>query len=336
MTKIYPLYANDFSCIAGNCPDTCCAGWEIVIDNKLQNIYKSSASDAAKYAVSRMYTDADGDVCLRLENGRCPMLNDENLCRIYIDMGKDALCDVCRIYPRFNKEFEDVTFSGISLSCPEAARLIFDDESFGELILCDDNYCVSLKATLNIYAILRERIIEGGIFNISFDSEQIQDELIFGDGKKACETASKGYDKTFVPQADEVLDLAEKISHLEILTDNWKELISKLISHLEKAIEDENYLKKRNDALSVCASFRELKNIGIYYLYKYMPEAIYDGDIGIMTGIAYSSICIISEIYAMELVESGELGTQRKLRIAQLFSKELEHNEDNLNILIQY
>ena len=334
MKNIYPMYADKFFCIAGKCPDTCCAGWEIVVDEKFQNIYKSSSSTAARYAVSRMYTDDDGDVCLKLKNGRCPMLDDENLCRIYIDMGKNALCDVCRIYPRFNKECDDIIFSGISLSCPEAARLIFEDESFGELIRYDEGNCSdSLKDILNIYLSLRKRIINGGIFNITIDSDEIQDELFFGDSKKALEIASASFNNTFVPRADDVIEFAENISDLEILTDEWKELISKLIRHLEEAINDENYLIKRNDALTACASLKEIKNTGIYYLYKYMPEAIYDGDISIMTGIAFSSICIISEIYAMLLMESGQLCDQRKLRIAQLFSKELEHNEDNLDTL---
>lgn len=334
MKNICPIYADKFSCIAGKCPDTCCAGWEIVVDEKFQNIYKSSSSDAAKYAVSRMYTDNDGDVCLKLENGRCPMLNDDNLCRLYIDMGKSALCDVCRIYPRFNKECDDIVFSGISLSCPEAARLILEDKSFGELNLCDkDIFFDNLVDILNIYDALRKRIINGGIFNISTDSDEIQNELLFGDNKNAREIALKTYNSSFLPQVNYVLALSEKISGMEILTDEWKVLISKLIRHLEKALSDEMYVKKRNDALTLCASLKGIKNIGIYYLYKYMPEAIYDYDISIMTGIAYSSLCIISEIYAMELMETDDLSFQRKLRIAQLFSKEIEHNEDNLDAL---
>ena len=31
-------YYKEFSCIAGACPDTCRAGWQIVIDDKAQNI----------------------------------------------------------------------------------------------------------------------------------------------------------------------------------------------------------------------------------------------------------------------------------------------------------
>ncbi len=34
-----PDFYKEFSCIAGSCPDTCCAGWQIMIDKKsLKNI----------------------------------------------------------------------------------------------------------------------------------------------------------------------------------------------------------------------------------------------------------------------------------------------------------
>ena len=34
MEFTFPNYYKEFSCIAGSCPDICCAGWQIVIDNK--------------------------------------------------------------------------------------------------------------------------------------------------------------------------------------------------------------------------------------------------------------------------------------------------------------
>ncbi len=41
MLYTIPDYYNEFSCIAGDCPDTCCAGWQIVIDEKSQKKYKN-------------------------------------------------------------------------------------------------------------------------------------------------------------------------------------------------------------------------------------------------------------------------------------------------------
>ena len=40
MKYTVPDYYQDFECIAGDCPDTCCAGWQIVIDKKSQKKYK--------------------------------------------------------------------------------------------------------------------------------------------------------------------------------------------------------------------------------------------------------------------------------------------------------
>lgn len=334
MKNIYPLYAKDFICIAGKCPDTCCAGWEIVIDEKFQQIYKADSSAAAKKAVSKMYEDDEGDICLKLNNGRCPMLNSDNLCELYIDMGKDALCDVCRIYPRFNKECDNANITGISLSCPEAARLILEDESCGELnsdFLFDDVYANTIAKISNS---LKDKIIENGFFNIYDIAQRIQDELLFGDDEEALCIAAEPCKETFVPDICEVSELSEKIYALEILTDEWKKLIENLICHLQKAKTDKTYMKKRNDALKICASLKEIKNIGIYYLYKYMPEAIEEQDITYSGAITHCALLIICELYAMEYAKTNALPFERRLRLAQLFSKELEHNEDNLNSLI--
>ncbi len=35
------------------------------------------------------------------EDGRCAFLNENNLCDIYIQLGEEALCDICTEHPRF-------------------------------------------------------------------------------------------------------------------------------------------------------------------------------------------------------------------------------------------
>ena len=40
-----PQYYDNFTCIADRCPDTCCAGWQIVIDDiSLENYGKISGT----------------------------------------------------------------------------------------------------------------------------------------------------------------------------------------------------------------------------------------------------------------------------------------------------
>ena len=40
MLYTIPDYYKEFKCTADKCEDTCCAGWQIVIDDKALNKYK--------------------------------------------------------------------------------------------------------------------------------------------------------------------------------------------------------------------------------------------------------------------------------------------------------
>ena len=125
MLYTYPHYYRKFQCIASECEDTCCAGWEIMIDDKALEKYKK----------------AKGPVGNRLKNSinwkegsflqyhhRCAFLNDENLCDLYTEMGPDSLCRTCRMYPRHVEEFEGSREYSLCLSCMEAAKIILGCE----------------------------------------------------------------------------------------------------------------------------------------------------------------------------------------------------------------
>ena len=43
-----PYYYKDFKCIASKCTDTCCAGWQIIIDEDTYSKYKNVKSDFGK------------------------------------------------------------------------------------------------------------------------------------------------------------------------------------------------------------------------------------------------------------------------------------------------
>ncbi len=62
--------------------------------------------------------------CFYQNNRRCAFLNEEDLCDLYKALGPDALCDTCRLYPRHTEEYEGLRELSLSLSCPEAAKII--------------------------------------------------------------------------------------------------------------------------------------------------------------------------------------------------------------------
>ena len=135
MIYTVPHYYNHFKCIASECPDTCCAGWGIMIDR----------------ASPKKYREMDGPFGSRLHNsihwkegsfkqyrGRCAFLNEENLCDIYSEAGPEYLCRTCRTYPRHIEEFEGCREMTLCLSCIEAARIILGCEEPVRFITRED------------------------------------------------------------------------------------------------------------------------------------------------------------------------------------------------------
>ena len=120
MQITFPAFYKEFSCIAGACPDTCCAGWQIMIDDRSLKKYRHFKGAFR----NRLYNDIDWkEQAFRQYDHRCAFLNEENLCDIYSEAGPDMLCDTCRKYPRHIEEFEGLREYSLSLSCPEAARI---------------------------------------------------------------------------------------------------------------------------------------------------------------------------------------------------------------------
>ena len=92
MKIVTPDYYKDFRCIAGDCTDTCCAGWDVDVDEASYKYYKKVKGSFGKRLKSVMVPSEGGGCTFTLNNGRCPFLNEENLCDLYIALGEDKLC----------------------------------------------------------------------------------------------------------------------------------------------------------------------------------------------------------------------------------------------------
>ena len=103
MRYLKPHFYDKFVCTAGDCPDTCCAGWQIMIDEDSLEKYKSVQGEFGKRLHNSINWEEE---CFCQNDRRCAFLNDGNLCDLYKALGPDALCDTCRLYPRHTEEFE--------------------------------------------------------------------------------------------------------------------------------------------------------------------------------------------------------------------------------------
>lgn len=123
-----PVYYSDFSCIGAACEDTCCGGWQIEIDKKSYENYCLVPGEFGERLRAEMDEDSR---TFHLNGRRCAFLDDEGLCDIYRELGKEYLCRTCRTYPRHMEDYGEVREIMLSLTCPEAARLILGDASDG-------------------------------------------------------------------------------------------------------------------------------------------------------------------------------------------------------------
>ena len=129
----YPL----FRCVAGKCRHTCCAGWEINIDEQSLTNYKacdgefsSDLRSGINFKKSKFKTD-------KLK--RCAFLDEKGLCEIIKNLGEKSLCQVCRDHPRFRSFFEDRTEMGLGFCCEETARIVLSFRGKIEPILISND-----------------------------------------------------------------------------------------------------------------------------------------------------------------------------------------------------
>lgn len=126
MEYTYPSYYKKFTCTADSCPDTCCAGWGIAIDNRALKLYKQAEKELGTFG-NRLHNSIDwNDKSFYQHDRRCIFLNDQNLCDMVLEAGEEYLCKTCRRYPRHYEEFENLREVLLSLSCPEVAKIIFE------------------------------------------------------------------------------------------------------------------------------------------------------------------------------------------------------------------
>ena len=313
MKIYYPLYYNDFSCIAGDCPDSCCKAWEIVIDEETLGEYKKLTGELGERIRSSLIQDEEGAWCFSLVDGRCPFLNEKGLCDIHISFGEEMTSRICREHPRFIEEYDGFTEISLSLSCPAAVGLILNNKSI-------NNPYPSVKYNgedeiLELLVKSREKLLNAD-FDFSLMKSFILDE--------AADVQVK-LDMTYIQQhpfftVDFINDYLDMLLNgCDILNNGWEDMLQNTIDS-DITIDDvKEYFICHNDALVMLCK---------YFIYRYYLKAINDMDLysrALFVVMSCVIICCIALANSMTFEET-----------ARLYSKEIEHNLDNIDAVLDY
>ena len=94
-----PRYLASFSCLGSTCPDTCCGGWNIHVDEATHERWQTIRlhQDAPLLAASTQPVQADehhGDgvraLVKKTSDGHCVLLTDDKLCPVHTKLGEDG------------------------------------------------------------------------------------------------------------------------------------------------------------------------------------------------------------------------------------------------------
>ena len=129
---VRPAYEERFACIGPACEDTCCVGWSVNLDQATWEKYQTIAPGPLRTLMESGVERLDGPgqtpgTFARVKMGpekACPLLNAQRLCQIQVELGEEFLSRTCATYPRIVHVIDGAAEKTLSLSCPEAARLV--------------------------------------------------------------------------------------------------------------------------------------------------------------------------------------------------------------------
>lgn len=306
-----PRYYREFRCIAADCPDSCCHEWTVDVDPETAAYYRGLPG-ALGDRLREVLAEDDGTTVMTITEGRCPMWRQDGLCRIQAELGHDALCKTCRDFPRLRHDYGDFVELGLELSCPEAARLIFADD--GEMVTqtasgeVAADYDEELMATLlrsreELLAFLENTPLPlpQQLAVILLYAHSVQSEI---DG---AETAVLDADSCLADARKyagdgNIASLFSFFRELEILTDRWK---------------------KRLDTKPVNRDWdSRYRPLIRYFIRRYWLQAVADYDLVCRVKFIIASVLLVHAL-------GGDL-----ISTAQLFSKEIENDADNVDAVL--
>ena len=142
MISLYPTFYHTFQCKANQCHHTCCQKWTIDVDEETAKLYQTLPTPLGEDLRKFMTVDDEGYYFMFSDKQpTCPLLREDGLCRVVLELGEDSLCDTCHMHPRFYKYIEDLELCGVGLSCEESVEKLLATEGDQLQFTIEDDDC---------------------------------------------------------------------------------------------------------------------------------------------------------------------------------------------------
>lgn len=363
MIKRVPHYYDEFTCIASRCKDNCCiGGWEIDIDDETANYYLNlpgEFGDRLRKAIGR--TD---EYCFKLKDGKCPFLDNHNLCEIYKELGEDKMGVVCTQFPRYTEYFGNIKEMGIGLACEEAERIILTDKKPFLLVSIDideeeiedeefdsglSEYLFELRdiifnmldnESINLYQKMIYLIAIGHDIQTLINlNDFVKIGHYINDLKtKRLSSVKTKYDNIATGYSGDISNIIMAYNELEILNEQWPETINDIFEILyDEDTSKEQYNKVLKEYWTVIKDRDyEYCNMLKYFIFRYFMKSAYDHDVFGKVQLAVTNFFVIRDMDIVRWLKNDKMfDLQDRIDTVHIFSREVEYSEDNLEVLAE-
>lgn len=281
------------------------------VDPAAAQYYRSLSGDLGD-RLRQVLTETEDGTAMILENGRCPMWRQDGLCRIQAELGHDALCQTCREFPRLRHDYGNFMELGLELSCPEAARLILSSDG-GLLVQAQpggeapdydaDEMTLLRRSRKEALDFLRSGCCstQEALAAILLYAHDVQAELDGAEPSGILPEDCLEEARSFRLKG-ELESLFELFRSLNILTTAWQEKLS---------ISPANTVWSHSTAA-----------LARYLFERYWLQTISDGDLICRVKFAIAACILVCSL-------DGNF-----IDNAQLFSKEIENDPDNVDAIL--
>lgn len=311
MNIYIPDYYTEFSCIADKCRHSCCIGWEIDIDPETYQVYQGVPGDFGDRLRHGVEQGEDGAHFCLTEGERCPFLNQDNLCDIILQLGEDALCQICTDHPRFRNFFSDREELGLGLCCEAVAKLILTRQKKTEFLPLHTEGEELSEPEEDAFFALRDRIYE-----------VLQDRTRTVAARMA--HLMEVYE-VFLPDLT-FAQWAEVFWQLERLEPIWTDRLAELKTLQEVPPE------------LFSAPHWEIawEQLLVYFVHRHLAEGLYDGRLRPRLGFALLSVTVLQGLCAAHAQNHGSVTMEDLTELARQYSSEVEYSEGNMETLLEF
>lgn len=362
---LQPKYVADFQCDGSKCNAKCCGNkWKISIDVDTYKKYQRVKNPVMRKKILSSIKPSTNRIGFEINFGKgtsCPLLCEDNLCYVQLNLGEEALSNTCKGYPRVVKQVGKYQFRLLSMTCPVAAEkalLYSDGINIQQLSIENDTAAWKLAANRmekksidddlaavhvimgglsllqNNYYTFEQRLVLLGLFldrveNCQQDLEAVAGVIDYYNSHEFQQEISSLWDNWQYYET----------AHKQFMTGTFKILqqekqLQSIAPWLASNINYDTLYEERNQLVNDCIGNILERYWQHEWIFRIFPFALQGSFLH--NYFAYVIAYEICQLYIYSTYDLYKTGDKNDiLEILGSFSKMLDHREDFLNSLVK-